>query len=344
MKRALQLLSFLAGTAAIVAVAFVGGSTADLSPAAAEMAKAADAFFETLAPEQRAKALFEFGDALRHDWHFIPRARKGLPLKEMDEKQRAAAHALLRTGLSESGYKKSTDIISLESILKEIEGPNGRMVRDPELYYVQIFGKPGAAAWGWRFEGHHLSLNFTIVNGKFIAGGPAFMGANPGEVKSGPQKGLRVLGADEDLGRELGKSLDAEQTKLAVLPGNAPADVLFVPGKTPGPLEPKGIAWAQLKAPQQALLWKLVEVYANRLRGDLAARDLAAIQKETLVFAWAGGLERGDGHYYRIQGPHFTIEYDNTQNNGNHPHSVWHDHNDNLGAKTLKEHYKQDHK
>lgn len=342
MKRAAQLLSFAAGTAAIVAVALVGA--ADLSPAAADMSKAADAFLSGLTPEQKSKAVFEMADVHRLDWHFIPKARKGLPLKEMNESQRKAAHALLASGLSESGYKKATTIISLETILKELEAANPRMVRDPELYYVSIFGKPGSNAWGWRFEGHHLSLNFTLINGKFIAGGPAFMGTNPGEVKSGPQQGLRVLGADEDLGRELVTALDAEQRKTAILPGKAPDDILFVPGKTPGPLEPRGLGWAQLKPEQQALLWKLVEVYANRLRGDLAARDLAAIKKDTLVFAWAGSLERGQGHYYRIQGPHFTIEYDNTQGNGNHPHSVWHDHADNFGANTLKEHYKQDHK
>jgi hypothetical protein len=338
----MKLLSILVGGAAIAAVA-LAGAPADLSPAAAEMSKAAEAFLAGLTPEQKAKAVFEFGDAQRLDWHFIPRARKGLPIKEMNEAQRETALKLLASGLSESGFKKATTIMSLEAILRELEAANPRMVRDPELYYVSIFGKPGAT-WGWRFEGHHLSYNFTIVNGKFISGGPAFLGSNPGEVKDGPRKGLRVLGPDEDLGRELVKSLDAEQAKKGILPGKAPDDILFVPGKKPGPLDPPGIGWAELKPAQQALAWKIVEEYAHRLRGDLAARDLAAIKKETLVFAWAGPLERHQGHYYRIQGPHFTIEYDNTQGNGNHVHSVWHDHADNFGANLLKEHYKESHK
>lgn len=343
MKRMLQTLSFVAGTAALAVVALVGRLDADLSKAGAEMAKAADAFLAGLTPEQKAKASFEFADAERLNWHFIPRARKGLPVKEMNEEQRKAAHALFATGLSESGYKKATTIMSLEAILRELEGPNGKMVRDPELYYFSVFGKPGAT-WAWRVEGHHLSFNFSIVNGKYVTGGPAFMGTNPGEVKSGPRQGLRVLGADEDLGRELVKTLDAEQSKAAILPGKAPDDILFVPGKKPGLLEPQGVAWAQLKPAQQALLWKIVEEYANRLRGDVAARDLAAIRKEKLVFAWAGSMERGQGHYYRIQDPGFTIEYDNTQGNGNHPHSVWHDHANNFAESLLKEHYKAEHK
>ncbi|HEX7901645.1 MAG TPA: DUF3500 domain-containing protein [Planctomycetota bacterium] len=343
MKRAVQILSFVAGSAAIALLALAGRTDADLSAAGAEMAKAADAFLAGLTPEQKAKACFELGDAERLNWHFIPRPRKGLPIKEMNEAQRKAAHALLAAGLSQSGYKKAETIMSLETIIKELEGPNGKMVRDPELYYFSVFGKPGPT-WAWRMEGHHLSFNFTVVNGKFIAAGPAFMGSNPGEVKSGPHTGLRVLGADEDLGRELAKSLDADQAKAGILPGAAPADILFVPGKKPGPLEPAGVAWAQLKPAQQALVWKIVEEYAKRLRGDIAARDLAAIKKETLVFAWAGPLERHQGHYYRIQGPHFTIEYDNTQGNGNHVHSVWHDHADNFGESLLKTHYKEEHK
>ncbi len=347
MKRTLQIASLLAGSAAIAAVALVGRPDADLSKAGAAFAKAADALLAGLSPEQKAKASFGFDDAERLNWHFIPRARKGLPVKEMNEEQRKAAHALLSAGLSESGYKKATTIMSLEAILREMEGPNGRMVRDPELYYFSIFGKPGeAGAWGWRVEGHHLSFNFTVVNGKFIAGGPAFMGTNPGEVKKGPQMGLRVLGPDEELGRQLVKMLDADQKKAAILPGEALKEILFTPDKKPALLDPPGISWGRLRAEQQALLWKIVEEYANRLRGDIAARDLAAVEKagrDKLVFAWMGGLERGEGHYYRIQGPGFTIEYDNTQNGANHVHSVWHDHADNFGANLLKEHYKADH-
>jgi hypothetical protein len=348
MKRTLQIASLLAGSAAIAAVALAGRPDADLSKAGAEFAKAAGAFLAGLSPEQKAKASFGFDDAERLNWHFIPRARKGLPVKEMSEDQRKLALALLAAGLSESGYKKATTIMTLEAILREMEGPNGKMVRDPELYYVSIFGTPAdGGTWGWRVEGHHVSINYTVVAGRFISGGPAFLGTNPGEVKTGPRQGLRVLGPDEELGRQLVKSLDDGQKKIAVLPGEALKEMLFVPDKKPVLLDPPGIGWGQLKADQQALLWKLIEEYAQRLRGDVAARDLAAVEKagkEKLVFAWMGGLERGEGHYYRIQGPGFTIEYDNTQNGANHVHSVWHDHADNFGANLLKEHYKADHK
>ena len=350
MKTFLQAMSVAAGLALITltATAHRPAPSEDLSAVNAAMTKAATDFWNALSPEQRSKAAFEMKDPERLNWHFVPRARKGLPVKEMSPEQRRLADTLLLTGLSEMGFKKAATIMSLEAILREMEGPNGRMVRDPELYFVSIFGKPGeAATWGWRFEGHHLSLNFTIVGGKVVVGAPSFFGSNPGVVRSGPREGLRVLGEDEDLGRQIVKSLDEGQKKIAIIDAKAPADVLFVPGKRPGPLEPAGIGWGALKPEQQALVWQLVELYATRLRPELAKADLARIEaagKEKLTFAWAGGLEPGHGHYYRVQGPTFTLEYDNTQNGANHPHSVWHDHANNFAEDVLKKHYDQDHR
>ena len=350
MKTSMQFVSVAAGLALMALAATAGrpAPSADLSAVNAEMSKAAAAFWSALSPEQRQKAGFEMKDPERLNWHFIPRARKGLAVKEMSPEQRRLADTLLLTGLSEMGFKKATIIMSLEAVLREMEGPNGRMVRDPELYYVSIFGKPGeAATWGWRFEGHHLSLNFTVVGGKVVVGAPSFFGSNPGAVRSGPREGLRVLGEDEDLGRRIVKSLDEGQKKTAIIDAKAPADVFLVPGKRPGPLEPAGIGWGSLNADQQKLVWTLVELYAMRLRPELAKADLAKIEaagKETLNFAWAGGLEPGQGHYYRVQGPTFTIEYDNTQNNANHVHSVWHDHASNFAEDVLKRHYDEGHK
>ncbi|HYE99288.1 MAG TPA: DUF3500 domain-containing protein [Planctomycetota bacterium] len=350
MKTSMRILSVAAGLAlmAVAATALRPAPSDDLSAVNAEMTKAATAFWKALSPEQQQKAGFEMKDPERLNWHFIPRSRKGLPVKEMSPEQRKLADDLLATGLSEMGFKKATIIMSLEAILRELEGPNGRMVRDPELYYVSVFGQPGAAAtWGWRFEGHHLSLNFTVVGGKIVLGAPSFFGSNPGMVKSGPREGLRILGEDEDLGRRIVKSLDADQKKAGIIDVKAPADVLFVPGKRPGPLEPAGIAWGALKPEQQALVWDLVQLYANRMRPEMARADLAAIEKagkDKLNFAWAGGLEPGEGHYYRIQGPTFTIEYDNTQGNANHVHSVWHDHANNFAEDVLKKHYAEGHK
>jgi hypothetical protein len=320
----------------------------DLGKTAEEMCVAAEAFLKGLDADQAAKARFDFKDEERLNWHFIPRARKGLPLKEMKEEQRRLALSLLASGLSTKGTEKALTIMSLEQILREIEGPNGRMVRDPELYYFSVFGVPALkGVWGWRVEGHHLCINVTVVDGKAVSATPAFMGANPGEVKSGPRKGLRVLGNDEEMGRGLIKSLNEGQRKEAVFTQDAPKEVILVPGQKIRTLEPAGIAWGKLDGGQQEQLWTLVREYAQRLRPELADQDLAKIEKagrEKLSFAWAGGLERGEPHYYRIQGPTFVIEYDNVQNGANHVHSIWHDAADNFGAEILRRHHEQEHK
>ncbi|HXX92951.1 MAG TPA: DUF3500 domain-containing protein [Planctomycetota bacterium] len=323
---------------------------ADLSKPAGEMAEAAGAFWKSLTPEQQKVAGFGFDDKERLNWHFIPRDRKGLPIKEMKEDQRKLALALLATGLSKNGYDKATTIMTLESILAEMEGPNRKFPRDPELYYFSIFGAPGPkGAWGWRVEGHHVSVNITVVDGKAIASAPAFLGTNPGLVKEGPRKGLRVLGNDEEMGRTLVKSLTDEQKEVAIISKDAMKDfkeIVLTPEKRVENLTPAGIGWSRLAQPQQEQLWALIREYANRLRGELAEQDLAKIEragKDKLTFAWAGGLEAGQGHYYRVQGPSFIIEYDNTQNGANHVHSIWHDPASHFGQDLLKKHYEAEH-
>jgi len=318
---------------------------ATAAKAAREMADAAKNLWAALTPEQKQKVGFEFNDALRYDWHFIPRPRKGLPLKEMSGEQKALAHGLLASGLSQSGYIKAETIISLEEILHSIEQGKGP-VRDPELYFFNIFGKPGSTdpkrPWGWRVEGHHLALNFTIVGDKGIAGGPTFMGTNPAEVKEGPRQGLRVLGEEEDLARKLAKSLTDEQRKKGIVQAEAPKDIFSMASRKAKPLEPAGILASDLNSDQKELLNSIVVLYAERLRPEFAADDLGKIMKagvDKIGFAWAGGLDRGQPHYYRIQGPTFLIEYDNTQNNANHVHSVWRDFEDDFGDDLLKKHY-----
>lgn len=318
---------------------------APAAKAGREMAAAAKNLWDSLTPEQQLKVGFEFTDPLRYDWHFIPRPRKGLPLKEMTGEQRALAHALLASGLSQSGYIKAETIISLEQILYSIEQGKGP-IRDPELYFFNIFGKPGSTdpkhPWGWRVEGHHLALNFTIVGDRGVAGGPTFMGTNPAEVKDGPRKGLRVLGEEEDLARKLVKSLNDDQRKKAVVQADAPKDIVSLAVRQAQPVEPAGILVPDLNAEQKELLNSIIVLYAERLRTEMAADDLGKILKagvDKIGFAWAGGLERGQPHYYRIQGPTFLIEYDNTQNNANHVHSVWRDFKGDFGDDILKEHY-----
>jgi Protein of unknown function (DUF3500) len=318
---------------------------APVAKASREMAGAAKNLWASLTPDQKLKIGFEFKDALRHDWHFIPRPRKGLPLKEMSGEQKALAHALLASGLSQSGYIKAETIISLEQILASIEKGKGP-VRDTELYYFNIFGHPDSSdskqPWGWRLEGHHLALNFTIVGDKGVVGGPTFMGTNPAEVKAGPRQGLRILAEEEELARKLVKSMDEGQRKKAVVLEKAPADIISMAARKATPLKPAGILMTDLSSEQKELLNSIVVLYAERLRPELAGNDLGKILKagvDKIGFAWAGEMERGKPHYYRIQGPTFLIEYDNTQNNANHVHSVWRDFADDFGDDLLEKHY-----
>jgi len=313
--------------------------------AVADMAKAANNLLATYTPEQKQAGVFELTDAERVNWHFIPRVRKGIPFKDLTTAQRPLAHALLSSGLSQRGFASAVTIMSLEQILLEQEQGKGPK-RDPENYSVSIFGKPGSQqAWGWRVEGHHLSLNFTIAEGK-VQGTPSFFGTNPGEVKDGPRKGLRVLDQEEDLGRGLVQSLNDDQKKTAILAGEAPGDIITSNSRKAKLLTPEGISVDQLTAPQKQMLLGLISAYANRLRGEVAEADLQKIQSggfEKIHFAWAGGIEPGQKHYYRVQGPTFLIEYDNTQGNGNHIHSVWRDMTNDFGDDILKKHYEEHH-
>lgn len=312
--------------------------------AAVEMAGAATSFLKALDEGQKSRANFSFGDAERQNWHFIPRERRGLPYKDMTPAQRHLATALLASGLSQRGFVKATTIMSLEQILLEIEKGTGPK-RDPENYYWSIFGAPSdTAQWGWRVEGHHLSINFTIAKGEFVATTPIMFGTNPGEVREGPRKGQRVLGAEEDLGRELVRSLDAKQRQVAVIATEAPKDIVTAAERKVSPLSPTGLAASDLNRAQRQVLHRLIDEYVRRVRPELADVDLAKIEKAgfgKVHFAWAGSDTPGQGHYYRVQGPTFLLEYDNTQNNANHVHSVWRDFRGDFGEDLLAEHYLQ---
>jgi len=311
--------------------------------AASAMSAAADKLLSSLTAEQKAKAAFDFKDNERENWHYIPKERKGLTIKEMTPPQRKLAHALLASGLSHQGYTKATNIMNLETILHDLEGTGRKFPRDPELYHFFIFGKPGPkATWGWRVEGHHLSVNFTIAKGEEIASTPSFLGTNPAEVKEGPRKGFRILAAEEDLARELVKSLDGEQRKTAIIETTAPKEIITEAKRKVKPLEIAGIANSKLNRSQSEMLLRLIKEYVYRNRPEVADDDLKKIQKsglEKIYFAWAGGLEHGEGHYYRVQGPTFLLEYDNTQNNNNHIHAVWRDFNGDFGEDILRKHY-----
>jgi hypothetical protein len=330
---------------AFFALALLGFNTTPTfaNPAAKEMAEAANEFLASLKPEQQAKALFELKSDERANWHFVPKDRAGLPLKEMTEEQRGLAHAILDSALSQRGFVKVTTIMSLELVLFDLENKSPK--RDPGLYYVSVFGKPGATnTWGWRFEGHHLSINFTIVDGKEISATPSFFGSNPGEVKDGPHKGLRVLASEEDLGRQLVKSFSDEQRKVAIFSTNAPKDILTGNSREAKVLDLAGLPQTKMTKEQSELLMKLIKEYLFRDRFEIVEADLGKIEKaglDKIYFGWAGGLERGEPHYYRIQGPTFLMEYDNTQNGANHVHCVWRDFENDFGEDVLKKHYEQ---
>jgi Protein of unknown function (DUF3500) len=310
------------------------------------MAETAKAFLASLEPEQRARATFQFQDEERFDWHYIPKERKGLPFKDMNSAQKHLAHALLSAGLSQRGYIKAVSIMSLDEILRVLENGTGP-VRDPERYFFSIFGEPSETGiWGYRVEGHHVSQNFTIVNGK-VQVAPSFFGANPAEVREGPRKGLRVLGREEDLGRAFVQSLTPEQKKTAIVSADAPGEILTGPmRKAALNGQPNGIAASKLTVQQRTLLQNLLDEYCNNLPEEVAQVREDQIKKAAgnLYFAWAGGEQVGQPHYYRIQSAAFLIEYDDTQNGANHIHTVWRDFEGDFGLDLLKEHYQTSHR
>jgi len=330
----------------LLALALLPGVT-DVSAAQAtiptSMLEASRTFLAMLDTAQRARTVFPFNSDERFRWFYTPVSRKGIPLKELNATQQKAALALLHAGLSEKGYTKAETIRRLEDVLQEIEKGQGP-TRDPDLYFFTFFGEPSAeGTWGWRYEGHHCSQNWTIVNGKAIGSSPQFFGANPADVHDGPMKGTRVLGAEEDLGRALAKSLSKEQSVKAIVSTSAPGDMLTTNQRVAAIQEDKGISYSDLTKDQQGMLMALIEEYLSAQPREEAQQRLEKIRQagfDQIKFAWMGGLEKGVGHYYRVQGSTFLIEYDNTQSNANHIHCVWRDFKGDWGEDLLAEHYR----
>ena len=314
---------------------------------ATRMFQAVETFLKSLSPEQRKSASFSFKDDERYDWHYTPRKRSGLALKDMTADQQALALKILKVGLSQSGYRKSTTIIKLEAVLREIETFNW-LGRDPEKYYFSFFGLPSmTGTWGWRVEGHHLSLNFTIVQGRLVATAPRFLGANPAKVAAGELHGVRTLAGEEDLARKLLTALDPEQRRKAVFREKAYRDIVTGSDEMVSPLEPAGISVAEFDGSQKVLLTKLIDEYVSSLPPEIARQRIEVIWNSPMNqihFGWAGGVEPGRPHYYRIQGPTFLIEYDNVQNGANHIHTVWRDFDGDFGRDLLREHYRAAHR
>lgn len=318
-------------------LALIGMKVSD--PPAAQLKTFADAFLETLDDEKKSVAVLPYDSPKRVQWHFIPMpTRKGLVLREMNDAQRTAALRLVRAALSEVGYDKASKIMMLESVLREMEGPGGANERDPNKYYLTIFGTPSQTeAWGLSFEGHHLSLNFVCRGGRVVDSTPQFFASNPAIIMnevSGPLgKGTRVLRLEEELAFKLVGAMSQEQMAKALIAAEAPADIRFAGEPQPKVGPPQGIAYRDLDAAQRTTLKELVEVYVGAVVDQVAQERRELIEKdgwEEVHFAWAGATKPGVGHYYRVRGPGFLIELVNTQsdpagNPANHIHSVWRD-------------------
>ena len=311
-------------------------------PLSVALTDAVRSFLDTLDAPQRASVQLPFDSEERFNWFYVPRGREGLPLKRMSPDQQRAALRVVEAGLSQKGYSKAEAVRALEPVLAAIE--NNPVRRDPEHYYLTVFGEPDATkTWGLRWEGHHLSLHWTLVGGTAIATTPQFFGSNPAEVRSGPKKGTRVLHAEEDLGRALVHALDETQRRAAVVAPEAPADILTTNVRKAGILEQTGLAYRDMTSAQRGMLLALIEEYASAQPRALAAERIRKVRDaglDEVRFAWMGPIEKGALHYYRVQGPTFLIEYDCVQDGGNHIHAVWRDFEGDFGRDLLEEHYR----
>lgn len=307
------------------------------------MREAASAFIASLDAGGRAKAVLPFDADAREDFRFTPRDRGGLAMKEMTSGQAEASKKLLAAVLSEKGMLKTSRILLLEGVLAELEKRPD--FRDAGKYHVTIFGDPSKPGpWGWKFEGHHVSLNYTVAEDGCFSVTPSFLGANPAEVREGKHKGLRVLAEEEDLARALVVSLLESGSHEVVFSPEAPAEILTAEDRKVRALEPVGIEVARMSPVQKDGLMELVAEYANRHHKDLADAEMEKIRGagvEKIRFGWAGGIKPGEAWYYRIQGPGFLIEAANTQNRANHIHATWRGVGGDFGRDILAEHYRQ---
>jgi Protein of unknown function (DUF3500) len=329
--------ALIALTALVASVAW----TAGVKTVAEQMAEGARYFLSALDPGKRAQATFAFDDAERFNWHFIPRERKGLPYIGLTSGQRRLADRLVGSALSQSGIEKAFGVMFLDQVLFERER---RDIRNPDRYFLTVFGEPAAdSAWGWRLEGHHLSVNVTLDKGEVVSTSPLFFGANPAIVEDGPQAGLEILADEQTLARRLLASITGAAREKVIIDSQAPRDIITSNSRRAEPGNPRGLKLADMTDEQADLLMNLVGIYANRMRLELAKAEMLRITEAgvgEIHFAWAGSTEPGRPHYYRIHGPTFLVEYDNTQNDANHIRSVWRDlTGGDFGEDLLAEHY-----
>jgi len=330
------------------------------APATARaMAEAATKFLDSLNTIQRKAATFPFAGDERYTWNYRPTQggdsrvldRNGLRIMNMTKEQQNLALSLIDAGMSKRSAEQARWIMQLEDILREHEREEGRMfagVRDSELYWFSVFGDPqGSAPWAWKVGGHHVAFHFTIVDGEMVAATPCFEGANPAQVRFGEHAGKRALPEEEDLPRALVQSLTGENRAKAVFSEDAPQDILSDAYRSLDRfLLPRGVAYSALSGEQREKLVGVVKHYVGRVSDEIAAQEWNKIEQaglDSITFAWGGKVEKGAGHYYAIQGPTFMVEYDNTQGNSNHIHSVWRTFAGDWGEDILAQHYAANH-
>jgi hypothetical protein len=336
-------ISVAAGVAGALAVS-PGAGTAHGSGPGQARAAAANAFLASLPADLRKTASFPLDSPERTQWYFVPRERVGVSLLQLDDAQSELLGPLLASALSPEGLLEARGVLKHENILRRVETEAGvdATRRDPGRYYASIFGQPQAGApWAWRFEGHHLSINVTELPGAVPTIAPVFIGANPARVLTGPQTGYRLLAAEEDLGRELVTLLSDEHRKTAVINQAAPAEIVTGNDPKARPLGIEGLAAADMSEKESQALRRLLDLYLGRLAPEYARDAWARLERAgfgTVHFAWAGGLQEGEKHYYRVHGPTLLIEYDNTQNDANHIHTVYRDLDNDFGGDALRRH------
>jgi len=324
--------------ATFLPISGVGAQTVD---AGQRIADAANRFLAGLDDPQRKRAMIAFESGNRLDWHYIPRSRQGLSLGEMNTPQREAARALFAAVLNERGLQAIENVRLVEGVLREQQGS----FRDPDRYYVSVFGIPGRFPWGWRLEGHHLSLNVALPAAGRITATPFFLGSHPATVRDGPHKGLRPLGAAEDLARQLMSALSEDQRRSAIIAERSFGEIVASPGRERDLAQPAGLALSMMDGTARHLVEALIDRFVGTLAPDLAAAQRRRVIEQELGrfrFAWAGPLAPGQAHYFRVQGPVTLIEHDNTQNNANHIHSVWRDLSADFGNDALADHYRRE--
>ena len=331
--------------AGLIGLAMLAAMPGEVGAQGAGAVAAAHRVLDAAAPAQRGELLHPFTDAARSDWHYTPRRRDGLAWKAMPAPLREATTALMRTALAERGLEKVRALMALEITLRELESFG--LSRDPDNYALAIYGEPGAGGWGWRFEGHHLSLHFSLEGDRYVSTLPQFFGANPAVVPrdlggGAPRAGFRLLGNEEDLARQWLASLNAAQRQRAVFDTRTYGDIVTRNAPRAQPLDAVGLPFGEMDASQQAQVLKLVAAFAEHLRPEFTEARLARVRAAplaTIRVGWAGSTQPGQPHYFRIQGASFLVEFDNS--GGNHIHSVWRDFEGDFGRDILREHYRR---